>query len=221
MQKGFLTLFVLLGVLIVSGLVASAFYLGRQTTLQPSPQSVISSSPQPTPQPSITPLATPATSSPILNKTPKSLQSDYTETETWQIYTDTKAGFSIKYPPGFKISEKIEGQKVNFLSCSGDLCLSGMTMTVYNDYDGGFRREWLNKKFDLSTYDPYYEDLNVTGVNALVAATRDSGSNNTVFVVIPKRSKIYLYSAPGGAIPSTERPNLNWHKKVVSTFKFQ
>ena len=95
-----------------------------------------------------------------------------------------------------------------------------MGITVYKDYNGGSRREWLNNKFDLSTYDPYYEDINVASTNALVIVTRDPGSNNTVFVVMPRGNKIYLYTAPGAAIPPTQKPDLSQDKKILSTFQF-
>ncbi|OGE64135.1 hypothetical protein A3J13_00025 [Candidatus Daviesbacteria bacterium RIFCSPLOWO2_02_FULL_36_8] len=119
-----------------------------------------------------------------------------------------------------KVEKKIEGQMVEFLNCGGGFCSGSTKITLYSDYNGGSRREWLNNKFDLSTYDPYYGDLNVAGVNALVAATRDPGSNNTTFVVIPRGNKVYLYSAPGDAIPSTQNPDLSWTKEILSTFRF-
>lgn len=164
---------------------------------------------------------TPQNQTPIpTSAIPTTPQAVIDQKPNWQTYSDTKAGFSVQYPPNHKVNEKLEREKVTFLNCGSDFCSDGMAITIYNDYDGGSRRVWLSKKFDLSTYNPYYEDLYVAGVNALFVATRDPASNNTVFVVIPKGNKVYLYTAQGDAIPPSQTPNLNKHQEILSTFKF-
>lgn len=211
MQKGQVLIFLLVGILILAA-ASGAYYLGKSQSTEPAKN--IPASPEPSSQ-SIPPQTTTTTTpSPTNKPTVTNQRTD------WLTYTDTKAGFSIQYPSTMKINELIAGQKVEFLNCGGGPCLSGMKIVLYNDYTGGSRKEWLNGKFDLSTYSPYYEDLNVAGVNALVAATRDPGSNNTVFVVIPKENNVWLYNAPGDAISASQKPNLNEDKEILSTFKF-
>jgi len=92
MQKGQTLIFLLIGVLV---LVGGAFYLGRQTlrqdssgqaTPKPSPATdVTSQNPQPTPIPSPTPVVNPTLT-------------DAGETANWKTYTNSEAGYSLKYP---------------------------------------------------------------------------------------------------------------------------
>ena len=136
---------------------------------------------QPPPTTVVTPLLTPAlTVSPTSIETPtihpstteSLIPTSTTEdlpTETisyspktdWLTYTDNIAKFKIQYPPKHKLGDEItEGSNIYFLNCGGkdpktgdELCLSGFSIDVYNDYTQGSRRIWLNSKI------PFYKTL--------------------------------------------------------------
>lgn len=81
MQKGFVQ-FIILGVVVLAVVAAGAFYLGRTTQKPTSPQNpVVSETPNPSPTSSASP-------------TPTGID----ETANWKTYTNTKEGYSIKYP---------------------------------------------------------------------------------------------------------------------------
>ena len=77
MQKGFGVIYILVGILVVTLIAGGAFYLGGQTT----PKPVVTSSSQPSISPDVSPAPT-----------------DAGETTNWKTYTNTKYGFSFKYP---------------------------------------------------------------------------------------------------------------------------
>lgn len=78
MQKGFLLIWILVGVLVIVAVAGGAYFLGRQTTPKPSPAPV-SQNVQPTPTPDET-------------ANPDSIGAN------WKIYEDLELGFSLKYP---------------------------------------------------------------------------------------------------------------------------
>jgi hypothetical protein len=122
----------------------------------------------------------------------------------WQTYTDSRAGFSIQYPPDSKVNDKQEGKYVYF---------TNFRITVHGNYDGGSRREWLNSKYDLSTYKVTTEEISVAGLNVLIVKVSDPGSMGSTFVVIPNGSTVYLFSKDSG------QESLDEVKKIVSSFK--
>lgn len=77
-QKGQTGILILAGIVILVALAGGIFYLGRVTAPKPQPQNVVTSSPQPSPSPT-------------------------DETANWKTYTNTKYGYSIKYPSEIKL----------------------------------------------------------------------------------------------------------------------
>lgn len=95
MQKGFVPILILLGVLVIAGLVGGAFYLGKSANLQKTaPGPVITPQTQ-TPSPKVSAL-------PLQTLTPIT-----DETTTWKTYTNSKIGFEIKYPPDIDIAGQL------------------------------------------------------------------------------------------------------------------
>lgn len=79
-QKGFTTILILVGILVIGVVAGGAYYLGKQVSPKPSPASIVTS-----------------------QSTPSSVPSD--EIANWKTYTDNKYGFSIKYPDTWKYLE--------------------------------------------------------------------------------------------------------------------
>ncbi len=82
-QRGFSAILILVGVLIMAAVAGGAYYFGRQTVSNPQPQNpvVVSQTPQPTSVSQATPIPSPD------------------QTTNWKTYTNTKYGYSFKYPP--------------------------------------------------------------------------------------------------------------------------
>lgn len=82
MQKGQILIWIIVGSLLIA-LAGGAYYLGRSTSPKPQATPVVSQTPQPTPSPSSSP----------------------DETANWKTYTNSKYGYSVKYPPNLETSE--------------------------------------------------------------------------------------------------------------------
>lgn len=93
-QKGFSIIFILLGLVAVIAIIGGTYYLGKFQIPKPQPKNppVISETQQPTP-----------TASPILNASP--VLNNVDETANWKVYANQKFGFSMKYPPDWKVIE--------------------------------------------------------------------------------------------------------------------
>lgn len=86
MQKGFGTVYILLGILVLGLVAGGAYYLGKSNTTPQLP------TPAPFyPPPSSTPPTPPDKNLPVLNKTPDKITD-------WKIYRDNSFKFSINYP---------------------------------------------------------------------------------------------------------------------------
>lgn len=235
MQKGFAPILVLVGIVVVMSISGGAYYFG---TLKNNPQSknqVISQTPQSivTSKTTLTPLITPkpTDSTKVVNKDKdEELKAEifsYKQNPSWATYSDKVAKFTVQYPPEHKVADaSIEGKEISFWNCGlndpnrGKVCLSGFTLKVYNDYDQGSRRVWLNTKLQL--YRPYYQDLIIDGKKALMAIEGNPGGSSDIFIVIPNGSMMIVYNAGMVAWdPDTSKlPDLTYHKQVLSTFKF-
>lgn len=218
MNKGFAPILVLLAVVLVGG-VGVGWYLSN-TGVIPKFTGPATTSQSPAPdieQPSAPPEV------PEAEETEEGVVVEtisYKENPSWQTYTNAEKKFSVQYPSTSKIDTQTN-ERVVFLSCGnypphGDLCLRGYSITVYDDYDGRSRREWLLRKFpDLKTYPLYYEEFVIQGKKSLLVGTADTGSNNDVFILIPNGKMMYVYNAPGSANKAT----LVIDKERISTFR--
>lgn len=93
MQKGFGIIYILIGILVLGLVAGGAYYLGKSTSPQPTPQPFY---PPPSSTPSLPPLDK---NLPILNKT-----SD--QTANWKTYTNQKFHYSLEYPSTWYIGEQ-------------------------------------------------------------------------------------------------------------------
>ena len=210
----------LLGVLVFTGAVFGAYKFG-QRQIQPAPQPT--PTPEvvitPTPEPTVAEVSQPSPTPITIEKIP------YKPISSWQTYTDSQAKFSVQYPPNYKIGASFLGREVYFWSCvndpkRGEVCLSGYTVRIFDDYDGGSRRAWAEKKFG-GIANPYYEDVLVAGINALIVMESDPGSVSESWVLMPKANKMYVFGFPFGWNHETgEKPDFDFIKQVLSTFRF-
>lgn len=236
-QKGFAPILIILSIVLLLGVAGGAYYLQSKEALPHFGQSTVktptsvSQVPVSTSQTSISPTQSVAktTISPtptVINET-ADLKAEiiyFKQDPSLSTYTDNKAKFSVQYGANGKIASSEEGKEVSFLSCIKDpkltngkdeLCLQGFSIQVYDDYNGGSRREWLlNKNSNLKTYELSYEDVVVSGVKTLIVSADDSGSLSWTYVLMPKNNKMYQLFYPGGR---NTRDNV---KGVLSTFKF-
>lgn len=102
-QKGFVLVLILLGVLVITGLVGGAFYFGKQkiSESQLPAQVVTSQTPSPTSSPTSS-LITPPTVLPIPN-----------EIVNWKTYENSDLGLKFKYPASFSYNYLISGDEYN------------------------------------------------------------------------------------------------------------
>lgn len=187
--------------------------LRLETTLTPTTTPTYSSS-SPLPEP---PLPSPS-------PTPNIEKIIYKPDSTWQTYTDTTARFSIQYPSNYKLNDVVTGKSVNFLNCgqstAGPICTTGYSVNVFDDYDGGSRRAWLNRKQPGFLIEPYFQDALVAGSKALIAMDGNTGGSTGSFILIPKGNRMYLFVFPFGWNPETkEKSGLDFIKQILSTFR--
>lgn len=214
-------LFSILGIVLAAGLVFAGYKLG-QRQIQPGPQPTPTSEVviTPAPEPTVAEVSQPSPSPVSIEKIP------YKSISSWQTYTDSQANFSVQYPENYKLQNPIPGKSVNFLSCltdpqRGEICLSGYSITIYDDYDGGPRRAYFEKKRPNFLVEPYYQDVSVAGIKTLVIMDGNTGGSTGSFILIPKGNKMYFFDFPFGWNPDTkEKPGLDFIKQVLSTFRF-
>jgi hypothetical protein len=152
----------------------------------------------------------------------------YLPRSDWQTYTDSVAKFSVQYPPKHKLGEdEVPGKSANILSCGypepntgEDLCLSGFSISIENEYDQGSRRQWFVNKFD--PYQPYYLNWIIDGKNALVVIEGNPNGSSSMSVAIPNGSQMVVVTQSGVSWnPDTGvLPDLTYMKNILSTFQF-
>lgn len=125
MQKGQIGILVLAGVVLVIVLIGGAYYLGRSTTLKPTPSpAVTSQTPQSSPSPSDASPAPTGTG----------------ETANWKTYVITNK-VSFKYPPDLVLRSSINdvvkiGYSEESFGPRGDaIIIDARLVGVYTDYD--------------------------------------------------------------------------------------
>lgn len=112
MQKGFGSILILVGILVLAAVAVGAYYFGKSQTLKPQIQNPVAVSQ--TPQPISTPSAS------------------QDEISNWKTYTNDKYNFSFKYPKEASIvgdaentqANKILGQVVSIAGSDLDLTVS-------------------------------------------------------------------------------------------------
>lgn len=205
MQKGFAPILILVGILIIMVVAGGAFYFGRQTTPKPQTQNpVVTSTPQPSPSPD--------------------------ETSNWKTYTNTKNGYSFKYPSDWSISgigpggaEYTSGSATR--ADAGTIhistpmqCPTGLPNAGLNDCSEGIDIDFLDNPKNLSAeeYARYlkwnqaqYKSITINHITWLMA---DEIQKYGVALFLQKGSKIYMINANK---PITPTENL-----ILSTFRF-
>lgn len=186
--------------------------------------STISSTQITSPQPSLSPTVV-TTSKPTVAPVSNGEIIAFNPNPAWPTYTDTKAKFTVQYGPQGKISSSEEGKEVTFLACTTDpkltngrdeLCLQGFSIRIFDDYNGGSRREWLiNKNPSINSYDLSFEEVVVSGVNSLMVFADDPASMSFAYVLMPKNNKMYELFYRGG-----KKSGDLLKTQILSTFKF-
>ena len=91
MQKGVGVIYILVGVLILAA-IGGAYYLGKSSTPKPSTP-VVSQTPKPTPSSTLD-------TNPAPTGAGETVYTESDRSANWKTYTNTKYGFSFKYPIG-------------------------------------------------------------------------------------------------------------------------
>ena len=107
MQRGFSSVYILVGILVIAAIAGGAYFLGRSNQSKPGQ---IVSQPQPTLQPTSIPQPSPPP----------------TDTKDWKIYTNVTYGYEIKYPPDKFIDCSAEDSFIIYDKHSNDtICAAG------------------------------------------------------------------------------------------------
>lgn len=206
-------------------------------SVKPSPSSPGPSSSQlvilvPSPSPSVKPSVTQEAANPAISI-------KYMPKSDWQTYTDEVAKFSFQYNPTpigqysshQSLGKYQPGQNVMISGCntppkgltSGyEVCLGLYEFLVYNNYDGGSRRDWYNKNFNIQpSCSLYYSDLSIAGKNALLV-TNDCSSWGETSILIPNGSQMIFFTK-SGYIRDDKTGKITLPDQIqetLSTFKF-
>ncbi len=221
-SRGIAVILPIILALIILGFVGYIIYQNgqftKQTSEEPRPTPIVE-----TPMPTTTPIND-------VEQTTTQVEVEsitYNPIPSWQTYTDKEAGFSVQYPETYKYDSSNPGSSVNFLSCvdhgapMGEICLSGYSIYISDDYEGGSRRVWFERKQPNFLIDPYYEEVVVAGKNSLIIMDGNAGGSTGSFVLIPKGNTMYQISFPFGYIPEGRTDTeTKFIKQVLSTFKF-
>lgn len=173
-------------------------------------------------------LPTPETTNPLISI-------PYNPKADWQIYTDEIAKFSLQYNTiptqqynsHQSLGNNQAGKSVMIMSCNTppnkqEVCLEQYTITVYTNYTGGSRRDWMSKNIhDYPNCQRYYADVSVAGKNALLATSNCSSWGET-YILIPNGSQMIVLLTKGySRNDTTGKITLTaWVYEALSTFKF-
>lgn len=105
-QAGFTPILVLVGILVLITVTGGAFYLGNSLQKPIQSQNPVSTSAIPNPSP----VAISQTPQPTHSPLPTQTAIPTNETANWKTYTNTKLGFSFKYPPEASVTESKPGE---------------------------------------------------------------------------------------------------------------
>jgi len=173
--------------------------------------------------------------SPTSTTTIPSITIKYSPKTNWQTYTDEIAKFSFQYninpaqPHNShqSLGNNEAGKSVMIMGCSTppnaqDVCLEQYTVTIYSNYNGGSRRDWMSKNInDYSDCQRYYTDVSVAGKNAMIS-TSDCSSWGETYILIPNGSQMIVFLTEGYSRDNTtDKITLqDWIREALSTFRF-
>ena len=103
-----------------------------------------------------------------------------------------------------------------------EVCLEQYTVTIYSNYNGGSRRDWMSKNInDYSDCQRYYTDVSVAGKNAMIS-TSDCSSWGETYILIPNGSQMIVFLTEGYSRDNTtDKITLqDWIREALSTFRF-
>lgn len=256
-QKGFTPLAVLVGILVLSLMAGGVYYLGTDSKPKPSPTPIISQTQKPEVCIQIiAPAKNPKTGECKEFPTPCDVPEGWEkvgscivkETTNWEIYTNIKYGYSIKYPPGLewqlrmvnpstlKKNEHIflakrptkEEQLGHFFT---DISLESITENQKNQS----LKDWVTyniieptKKIYRDKYkdevsDPQRKTLFKNGKQIeAVSGARSPGAYDTLQAYIMENNKIIEFFLEPGYIESDKytEENQDIFYETISTFKF-
>lgn len=192
----------------------------------------------PSPIPTATPDET-ASQAPTGDLANQSITIKYSSKSDWQTYIDEVAKFSLQYDtiptPPYSSHQSLgnhqAGKSITIMGCntppSGpgagqEVCLEQYTVTVYANYNGGSRRDWMGKNInDYPNCQRYYADVSVAGKNSLLA-TSDCSSWGETYVLIPNGSQMIVFLTKGYSRNNTTGKITlpGWIQEALSTFQF-
>lgn len=233
-EKGFIN-YILLGTIVIM-LMAGTYYLGRFSNNNFTVEKTIENKDVSLPSSSIE-SDTKTSPSPAIEE-PKALEEIvYKPMSTWNTYTDDQAKFLIQYPENFSISEysTSKGGSVDFrIKGAGNYfcmpgfetggCLSGYMVLIKEDYDGGSRRAWFDRKHPDLVREREIKEYKIAGVNSLLIFNKEFGTPLGVVALIPRNKEmfeIYFYfSSPEGSSQKIIEDRTTHIQKILPTFKF-
>lgn len=243
---------VLLGLMVIVLLGSFFLYINRTklpqtiTTQSEASKVLNTSNKKGSPIPSVNSTNRPVQSLEVTNKpstvpvsTVSQMSIQYASKANWQTYTDEVSGFSIQfntnpvqpYNSHQSLGLQQQGKSVSVNGCNTppngptagkEVCLEQYSIEIYNNYNGGSRREWFNQNFNNDpNCQKYYSDLSLANRNAMII-TSDCSSWGETSVLVPNGSQMIFFTTKGySRNDSTGKIALSdWLQGALSTFKF-
>ncbi len=162
------------------------------------------------------------------NTTPKD------ETADWKTFTNSKLGFSVKYPKYFGVKEYPKNSSgtakggVTFVSSDNNLYFTrgrviykDISINVRKASGGTLDEELKNVYMPSGTIFQSKSTIKIDGVEALRATSVAEGNiSEEIAVVLKKGDNVYFFVPTWGGNPSDKTTILHILNLMLSTFKF-
>lgn len=218
MQKGFAPILILVGILVIAA-IGGAFYLGKQTSKPSQPQNQVVTS-------QATPSSTQDTSREPNGSAASPVPNGTGETVNWKTYTNTKAGYSIKYPPEWYVlsprkNDPLDSKNIR-IAYDQDLKISQQLKKdetyasldiLIKDSDGKTAKEFLLEHEDIKEMS---DKIFTQKIDKYEAYTFQSQRNQ--YTALVKNGILYEFQLI--AAGSNQRVNMYLGSESISTFKF-
>lgn len=192
-QKGQFSILILVGILVVATIATGAYFLGKSGK---SESTKVVTQPQLTPAPAEVPIE------------------EIEEISNWKTYTNSKYGYSVKYPETWKITE-------DSLSETSSLIVKGQPFKIIRIRKGeGINTEITINPEGLIVFNPNPEAQKVTGKVGKMNVTRYYFTNNIGVLVEWYRdfgnTKLTVFTIE----TYINKDDLKTVNQILSTFRF-